>query len=591
MARIGAGRWLVFPAALVLLAGAALPCGGKEKVSYRVFVAQPALSNSPVFGEGPLPAHCVRGRLLELTACRGEYESASFVLDADAPLRAVQIIPADLHGPTDLPPPDVRLVQRLPISTAVGNVVMPWALVHDPGLVDIIPGYAPSVAALTEPEIGPYYRLWSSLEYKQAHEAWALLKKPLIDAERLLPVNVARREQFWVTVHISSDAPAGQYESYLRVQPENAEDTVLLLKVRVPAFDLAPAPFTYSVYHPTDHVAPPLTDAQLLGDYCSMAAHGLTNPNLYAGPEGDKTGPVRFDRLNHLLDLREAAGLPKGDLYLFDGAGLIIADRLLTAAEKQRTREVAAATVAWATGRGYRDVYFMGCDEFSGERLSAERESWEAVRAGGAQIYVAGAADLIPRAGDILGCAVLMDPDALDADWNQWTMTTRQGMTAGKRYWASGRLLKRDYQDMIAEQHRRGYKVFTYMDPIGGAAYPEDQRRCRGLGLWKTGLDGTMTWAWTHYRQPTLGVGKEMPVGGHGFVLRGPAAPIETLALEGFREGVDDARYLATLQAQIARGGRGAQAAQRWLDGISLRADLRAWRQGMVGWIEALRGE
>jgi len=98
-----------------------------------------------------------------------------------------------------------------------------------------------------------------------------------------------------------------------------------------------------------------------------------------------------------------------------------------------------------------------------------------------------------------------------------------------------------------------------------------------------------MTWAWTGYRAPTITeIGKEVGISTHGFVLRGPTAPIETLALEGFREGHDDARYLATLQAQIAKGGPQAKAAEKWLASIGLRANLDDWRAQMVGWIEKL---
>lgn len=567
---------------------------------YDLYQVSPALSNVPVFETGALPPTCQPAQVLELTVCRGEYESVSFVVDTEVPLQKVQVRLGRLHGPTVLEEAiDVHWLQRVPVSWSVGNVAMPWLLVHDPGMIRLIPGYGVWAASLLDKQMGPAYGIFSAREYKEAFEWWALLQKPLVDAEEFVPGDIERREQLWVTVRVPDEALAGEYQTVITVSPENAPASKLLLKLRVPDFDLLPAKYEYSVYHPTDHIDPPLTDAQLLGDYRLMAAHGLSNPNLYAGPQGGLTGEIRFDRLNHLLDLRDQAGLPKGvPLYLFDGAGMIISDRPLTPAETVRTKEVAEATVAWAKERGYGPVYFMGCDEYSGEALLRERESWEAVRSGGGEIYVAGYNDLIPSMGDLLGCAVIMDPDAMTADYHQWTRTTgetfrgvkTEGMQAGGGYWGSGALLGEPYQSMILAQHSQGHKVFTYMDPVGGAAWPDDQRRCRGLGMYKVGVDGTMTWAWTHYRQPVLGpVGTEIGISTHGFALRGPEAPIALLSLVGFREGVDDARYLATLQAEIAKGGVEAKKAEKWLENVGIRADLDQWRAEMIGWIERLR--
>ena len=70
--------------------------------------------------------------------------------------------------------------------------------------------------------------------------------------------------------------------------------------------------------------------------------------------------------------------------------------------------------------------------------------------------------------------------------------------------------------------------------------------------MWKTGLDGTMTWCYGTQRPaapgpdglPTLTIG--------GFIVRGRETPFDTLSWEGCREGYDDARYLATLQAALA---------------------------------------
>ena len=70
--------------------------------------------------------------------------------------------------------------------------------------------------------------------------------------------------------------------------------------------------------------------------------------------------------------------------------------------------------------------------------------------------------------------------------------------------------------------------------------------------------------------------------------------PLDTLSWEGYREGRDDARYLATLQDAIARAkaaGRHARLVaqtERWLGDITVNADLAAWRLEMARRTEAL---
>ena len=70
-------------------------------------------------------------------------------------------------------------------------------------------------------------------------------------------------------------------------------------------------------------------------------------------------------------------------------------------------------------------------------------------------------------------------------------------------------------------------------------------------------------------------------------------APIDTLQWEGYREGVDDTRYLATLLHAIGNSApnqeSAADAARRWLDEVDIDGDLDAIRSGMVEWILKLQ--
>jgi len=96
---------------------------------------------------------------------------------------------------------------------------------------------------------------------------------------------------------------------------------------------------------------------------------------------------------------------------------------------------------------------------------------------------------------------------------------------------------------MIKGVHERGKRIFTYMDPWGGWPLADDHRRVRGFGMWLSGMDGTMTWSYAGIRGG---------VGASGIAMRAKRGVLDTLPWEGYREGYDDSRYIATL---IAAGG------------------------------------
>jgi len=154
-------------------------------------------------------------------------------------------------------------------------------------------------------------------------------------------------------------------------------------------------------------------------------------------------------------------------------------------------------------------------------------------------------------------------------------------------------------QKMIKGVHKNGFKIFTYSDPQPPHPQPELHRRHRGLGLWKTGLDGTMAWAYIGLYEKDVrlddpGVKDNGVSMAYGFVLRGPKGVFDTLSWEAYREGYDDARYLATVQEALAKAKAAGKhkrlvgRTERWLGDVTVDADLDAWRGEMARRTEAL---
>ena len=599
------------------VAGAVLAgCLGQAQAGYRTYVVRPAINNDPILADEALPVQCRDETVMKLMCARGEYEPASFLVKTAQPLKQVMVKVSPLKGAAGTlgsETVDVRVAQQFYQAVTWTCEAFPWVLVHDPGMMKIVDHTPKWVLDMPGEFAGGPNRI-PIAKYRAGHSKINKLVKELIDTNTLQPGDVEDAQQFWLTVHVPQDARSGTYRGEVTITAANAKPTTLTLEVAVPTFDLQPPPFEYSAYYPTQldrtdttdaqrEKYHPITEEQYLAEARNMVMHGCMNPNLYIGPEQDAAGKIQFTQLSRILDLREKAGLPKGVvLYLMDGAGMTLKEGALTEEQKQRNIEVTKATVAFAKSRGYSGALFMGADEYSGEKLRAMNESYASVRAGGSGIWVANFGDFVDVSPD-LERPIIAHPGALMVDRDQqWQVPARDYLMnrAGLLKWDAGMWLMPHYQRLIKFAHGRGNKVFSYFDPQGGQQVPEQHRRHRGMGMWKSGLDGTMTWAYIHIWWPTARPNdpaiKEggVPHSQNAFVLRGPQGVLDTLGWEGYREGYDDARYLATLQDAIAKAkaaGKHAELVartQRWLDNTTVDADLDAWRLEMAHRTEEL---
>ena len=605
--------WLYWFAAGVLATTSAHALGA----DYRTYVIRPAINNDPILADEALPVQCRDETVMKVMCARGEYEPASFLVQTDKPLKQVMVTVSPLKGAAGVlasKTVDVRIAQKFYRAITWTCDTLPWVLVHDPEMFRVEDRMQKWVQKLTKGGTRPDGQEVPLAEYQAGYSKTNQLFKELIDTDTLQPGDIEDFRQFWLTVQVPKDAKSGTYRGKVTITAASAGATTLTLEVTVPTFDLLPPQFEYSVYYPTllledsmseSQIAKyhPLTDALYLAEMRNMVAHGCTNPCIYAGPErNEATGKIHFTQLSRVLDLREQAGMPREVvLYLMDGAGMAIHDGRLTPQKKQRNIEVAQATVAWAKARGYSGAMFMGADEYSGDRLRAMRDGYASVRAGGAGIWVANQGDFADIMPDLLDRPILSHQGAHIVDqYQQWYVPARDFLMNRARLvkWDPALWLMPHYQRSIKAAHEHGHKIFSYFDPSGKALVPEQHRRHRGMGLWKSGLDGTMTWAYTHIWTPTVRLNdpkiQDNGLNYSGFVARGPEGPIDSLSWEGYREGYDDARYLATLQDTMAKAKAAGRhetlvaRTQRWLDNLSIHADLDQWRAEMARRTEQL---
>ena len=543
-------------AANVSISIVVLCAAGSPGADYTVRVVNPAVTNWMILPDGPLPPVCKPAVDIELSACRGEYEPASFVVIATQPLEQVGIEVGPLTGPGGQWPThavDVRVVK---------DYYWPrdWGIVTSPGIA------VPSLLVHDE--------RFLTIEPDPSDEEPGRLKNvavgELADTEELQPVEISQRKQFWVTVHVPEDARPGSYTTTLRVVPQNAAPTEFTLRLQVHPFELLAPMLEYSIYYPANLYRSysrqnrlsfsDITVQQAVAEFKNMLDHGVTNPNIYAEPTRGPHGTIDFSRLDHVLDLRESIGMRPKSLYLIRSPA-IFSDRQLTVEERLRSQHGVAATLQWATSRGYEEVFFMAGDEYSGDRLRGERDSMVAVHEAGGKVGASCFLDFFDLAGDLIDRPVLLNtaPDVLfeRARGMQPREFLEQLPELASLASFETMLSAPNYRKAIDGVHRQGKKIFVYMNPTGGVPFPDLHRRNQGLGLWRVGFDGTMNWAYTHITygpdgtHPRATVREEQNMS-LGIVFRTDSGPpLDTLAWEGFREGVDDVRYLTTLYAAL----------------------------------------
>jgi hypothetical protein len=234
-----------------------------------------------------------------------------------------------------------------------------------------------------------------------------------------------------------------------------------------------------------------------------------------------------------------------------------------------KLKEKVRSVISIAKEYGATDVYFYGIDEATGDRLRSQRESWKAVHEAGGKVFVAGYGDIFDSMGDLLDlCVYAFQPILSEA--GKW--------------------------------HSAGHKIWCYANPQAGIEDPAIYRRNYGLPLWQKDYDGACTFAymanygniWNDYD----GMLKD-----ENMVYPTVNGVVDTLHWEGYREGVDDVRYITTLQHDLNEAKKDAKAGKqkeaiaaadkfiRELKSRDLKSeDPSALRKEIIGHILALKG-
>ncbi|MBP9902734.1 MAG: hypothetical protein KBH45_14830 [Verrucomicrobia bacterium] len=570
----------------------------------------PAITNDPILPWSDLPP--LPSDSVALRACRGEYEPASFVafpIDGDL---TVEVTATDLSGTVGNIPSasvdirvvkcwyqagggegysqapkyveevgekDIMILENTPVDEG-RRLLTPELLLKDDDLVRTEKWYRQNFVKLKYPD-GKTRWLWASAPRVvfpdgKTVEPWIMSPdtvgkaedssvetKPIKDAATLQPVTIPKRtsKQFWITVHVPKDAKTGDYAGKIELRSKGQLLETLALKLEVLPFELEPNYLESSIYlhffGSKGFIGLELDEkgqGTVGADVRSVAQYRAELQNLLAHGVDNPTESIPLEQLEIALQVRKEVGMKMDTLYhTFEGLG----GWEVKPVDVERLKKV----VALAKKYGYKEVYLYGLDEAQGERLKASRPELEKLHQAGGKIFMAG---LTP---DLGGDSLHVVGDLQDLMVMSY-------------------IPRKEFADAW---HAKGHKIMSYANPQSGFEKPETYRRNYGLLLDYAGYDGGMTFSYYWFGWNDFNIWP--PYRDHMFVYPTVDGVIDTIAWEGYREGIDDLRYLATLRKAIADAEKTAAApkatiAKAYLHSLEInKADLNVVRNEMIGWI------
>lgn len=528
------------------------------------------------------------GTEINLTAALGEFESCSLVVSAMRNLDSLSLRMDGLEsddGKEAIPSGaiDIRIVEPWYQSGTAWHgiaqdrtkrVLVPELLVHDGTLVKLDHAKRGNSIKLTFGTRERYWRAEDPVYAKKRAGDVSVLpvdEFPIRDAKRLLPEDLAAgtSRQFWVTVHVPEKTAPGYYKGAIRILSADKEIGAVSLNLHVLSFRL-PMPKTH--YDPTRRFISSIyyrgkldldrypkgsissewkSKRQLRAEFLDMWNHNIFNPTCYQG----------FKYLRPYLEMRKEIGTKGMDLL---DIGISTA-RAKTPAACDILADEVRKTLTVAEKYGFKDLYVYGIDEARGHMLALQRQAWMSVRKAGGKVFVAGYKGAFSIIGDVLDMQIQAGtPSREDAE--MW--------------------------------HRAGHKILSYANPQAGPENPEVFRRNFGLYLWLMNYDGAMTYCYQHSFGNIYDDFDNDVYRDHVFSYPTVDGVIPTLAIEGYREGIDDIRYATLLASLIAKhSGTGdplsglAAEAGHFLKNLDTSEDLSAIRNEIIRYILKLRNK
>ena len=418
-----------------------------------------------------------------------------------------------------------------PVIRSRTRVLMPELLLNNESLIKVDTEEKHNYLKITEGGKVKYVLISSEKKGEGLADAFAI---PINDSPYLLPVNIKNgtNKQFWITVKVPQDAEAGDYTSHIKFKTGKKAIGTLTLKLKVLPFKLSEPYYTSSIYYwnPRGPLYKDTFLRQFKKEMENMYAHGVTNPVVFG----------EIDLLDDLLRVRSEVGMNGKEIFYYG----LVTENPHTGEELKLLSDKVKKAIEIAKPYGIEDVYVYGIDESLTIRKSlGHKDEWDSIarclsqRAAWWIVHDAGGKVFVP------GLGMGLVPEDERRRGNFGFMGDVQDLMLAQGYPNRGE---------AASWHGNGHKVFSYGNPQGGVEQPDVYRRNFGLLLWQTDYDGALTynyhWNWGDFCLPSY---KQL-----NMVYATVDGVIDTTQWEGYREGVDDVRYVTTLLEFTEKGER-----------------------------------
>ena len=611
------------------------------------------LPRSNVYGRAPLTG-------LSVSACRGEFEPVSFVVVGSGDISSLELRATALKSNTNVLPADVldtkivkcwyqsaaRPLWDAEYTKAEGKVLVPELLLNDNGLVAVDLNRRTNAIKVIDPVTAVASRMDITApneQFRRVH--WSQIK----DAPVLRPVDIpaGQCQQFWITVRVPDDASPATYLGTITLSADDAPAVTLPLRLVVHPFELSP-PLTRNLifcsnrmgreymiesgyikrpdkHWPANHF---WTRYHTRLAVANMRRHGIDGP-LVVQSAFVKQGIPRDrnrDELEHFAKMLKEEGYSLGRFYYagnlsdtqYPGlnvpyrnswyrkekqwyqrtegpASVRLVDKKLESISRigpkatvylnyaEVIKEAMLDLKSRASTHGFKEFWFECADELRPNGMMVIYPYLDDFKRSGLKTFTATDPKHFyedQQRGGII-----------DEVYLERTLSVVDGLTLG-----------RDLDPELAARARAiGVEVYSYNNPQAGWEHPHTYRRNYGLALWSAGYTGGMNYCYTERYWNDFD-GRYRP---HCMVYPSADRMIDTLQWEGYREGIDDVRYLTTLLDAIEKAKKAhatrskALDAEQWVRSIRIK-DTKGWegfregvddkdldqlRRTMVNWI------
>lgn len=480
---------------------------------------------------------------IQVLACRGEYEPASFVIRGlnGAPT-SILVSVSDLVGEYGAIPKehvDIKVVKTWYQAATAWNshiidksgrdarVLVPELLLNDEELIRVDVVNKNNYVRLPSGTRHRYESISDSTIRNQP-DLPRIAEFPVRDADQLRPSAITENsnKQYWITVHVPEDTRSGKYLGAISITTTQGHAIAKLdYEITVLPFQLSNPSIEYSVYY-RGKLAPRSptvssefkSEEQLKAELRNMREHGVINPTVYQRyrPKGELVATSIHESqelLRRYLAIRSELNMTNAALYYLgrqvdsDSPGNL----------KQLETDIPDLQKMMSE-YSFTELYLYGKDEARGQELLEGKKAREKVHTLGAKVFSAGYQGHFEVMGQLTDILVL------------------HGLPISQE---------------ASKFHRIGHKIYSYHNPQTGPENPALFRTRYGLRLWQADFDGAMIYAYQHSMGSIWNDFDHVKYRDHVLAYPTTNGVIDTIAWEGLREGIDDVRYLSTLENLI----------------------------------------